>query len=173
MGSNKRTRSPIERWEANILRPKGPAGCWIWSTDANRMDFKVDGVTWRAARWGYQHLMGSIPQEKVCLRICDTERCVNPAHHRPMERGRPAALPGPRNVTPTAKRPLQQRRTVPVARTTGYCRRLLARNRRALAASAISPGASPTHRHHKGSRSGRKGPPRGHAVRWTPGWAVF
>ena len=70
------------------MRPKGPAGCWIWSTDANRMDFKVDGVTWRAARWGYQHLMGSIPQEKVCLRICDTERCVNPAHHRPMERGR-------------------------------------------------------------------------------------
>jgi hypothetical protein len=82
-----------ERWMAKVDAPH-PASCWWWtgSTDGRgygmfHVGRRTAGVTThivRAHRWGYEHLVGPIPENHELDHLCRNPPCVNPAHLEPV-----------------------------------------------------------------------------------------
>lgn len=59
--------------------------CWIWTSVTtsgkwNYGHFCLNGQMRRAHRVAYEWLRGPIPKNSVLDHLCDTPRCVNPAH---------------------------------------------------------------------------------------------
>jgi len=64
---------------------KSGPGCWEWTGLKHPTGYGLytrDGVTYRAHRWAYEHVNGSIPEGGVIMHTCDRPSCVNPDHLR-------------------------------------------------------------------------------------------
>lgn len=74
---------PAERYEAKVDRSAGPHACHYWtackSTDGYG-HFKAEGRTLQAHRFGYELLVGSIPDSLQVRHTCDNPPCQNPLH---------------------------------------------------------------------------------------------
>lgn len=73
----------IERYQAKVDR-QGPDDCWLWTgkigADHGYGCFWDGSKEVRAHRWGYQELVGPIPDGKVVRHTCDVKPCQNPSH---------------------------------------------------------------------------------------------
>jgi len=66
-----------------------PNGCWIWN-GASKGGYGIVqpwAGTRHAHRFMYQELVGPIPENHEVYRLCDTQLCVNPEHHRAAPKG--------------------------------------------------------------------------------------
>lgn len=64
------------------------SGCWEWlmSLDPDGYgQIKVNGKVYRAHRWAYMQLVGSIPEGNQLDHRCRVRHCVNPAHLDPVD----------------------------------------------------------------------------------------
>lgn len=64
---------------ANVSKPQGESGCWFYALVRYRIDGKKSVEPHRAA---YMMAHGEIPAGQVVRHLCDSRRCVNPAHLR-------------------------------------------------------------------------------------------
>lgn len=83
-------RLPVEEAFWRHVAVAGEAECWLWTGPVDRGygAFHHDGRKMRAHRWGYEHLVGPIPEglvlDHVKARGCSSTLCVNPAHLEPV-----------------------------------------------------------------------------------------
>ena len=93
--------SAMERWELKVDKS---GDCWIWTgclvNDNGYGAFRVAGRNYGAHRWGYEQLVGPVPDGMELDHICHTRdllrclesgaclhrRCVNPDHLEPVTR---------------------------------------------------------------------------------------
>jgi hypothetical protein len=88
-------------------------GCWEWTAQINRAGYGLLNAapsTWLAHRWGYEHLVGPIPEGLVLDHRCHTDdplcppgpclhrRCVNPGHLEPVTQSENARRVATRKV---------------------------------------------------------------------------
>jgi len=78
-------------WVTNIC-PDEETGCWHWMgyTDKDgygKCCYKVNGgrIDARAHKFGYEKLIGSVPDGLVLDHLCRVRDCVNPWHLEPVE----------------------------------------------------------------------------------------
>jgi hypothetical protein len=81
-GMSRTTRDPLERYWEKVDR-RGPGDCWEWT--AARFDngygaFRLGDKQKKAHRFGYEALVGPIPEGQYVLHRCDNPPCCNPAH---------------------------------------------------------------------------------------------
>jgi len=61
-----------------------PDGCWPWLGPLDKDGYgkfcDESGVNRRATRWGYQHLVGEIPEGLLVCHTCDHSWCHRPEH---------------------------------------------------------------------------------------------
>lgn len=66
------------------VNKNGPGGCWLWTASVTgRMGyggFTYKGRGCSAHRWLWTHMNGKPPKGMYVDHICNTPRCVNPAH---------------------------------------------------------------------------------------------
>jgi hypothetical protein len=77
--------TPLERFHA-AYDVDPTSECWIWrgaKTQGYGM-FQIGQKTYRAHRWGYQQLVGPVPDDLVMDHLCRTPACVNPSHLEPV-----------------------------------------------------------------------------------------
>jgi len=70
------------RFWLKVQIPHGGFGCWEWSGAPDPEGygfFKVRGKMYRAHRYMWLTVHGTLPQESV-LHHCDNPACVNPSH---------------------------------------------------------------------------------------------
>lgn len=61
--------------------------CWEWTGPLNTRGYAmlhVGGQSYRAARFVYEHVVGSIPEGLELDHLCRTRCCVNPEHLEPV-----------------------------------------------------------------------------------------
>ena len=61
--------------------------CWLWTGAVSHFGhghFHADGRVWKAHRWAYTKLVGSIPEGVVLDHLCRNPPCVNPGHLEPV-----------------------------------------------------------------------------------------
>lgn len=78
-----RDLSVAERYDSLVDRTSTPDGCHLWQGTPAENGYgrlKFGGKTTYAHRWGYEHLVGPIPEGQVVRHICDVKLCQNPAH---------------------------------------------------------------------------------------------
>jgi len=77
-------KSPLERFQANVLLGNRESDCWQWIGKKDRKgygNFSFNGVDYRAHRFSYAHFVGEIPADKPqVLHKCDNPSCANPQH---------------------------------------------------------------------------------------------
>ena len=78
--------APAIRYHAKVDR-RGPDECWLWTGSRRGRKqygqygcFSVNGKLVGAHRFGYELLIGPIPDGIYVLHRCDTPLCQNPAH---------------------------------------------------------------------------------------------
>lgn len=75
--------------------------CWLWTGSDNGLGYGqfylTGGKKTYAHRYGYQLLVGDVPAGTELDHLCETPRCVNPAHLEPVTH-RTNMLRGSRNV---------------------------------------------------------------------------
>lgn len=85
-----RHRFPEDRFLDLVELPEEPrSGCWVWlgcRDLAGRGRFSFQGKGVAAHRWAYEHWIGPVPEGLDVVRVCGTERCVNPRHLQPATR---------------------------------------------------------------------------------------
>lgn len=63
-------------------------GCWIWTgscTSSGYGQFPIGAKKkYKAHRWGYELLVGPIPEGLVLDHLCRNIKCVNPEHLEPV-----------------------------------------------------------------------------------------
>lgn len=76
------------RWWSKVTKT---GTCWLWTGHCNRDgygEFKVGDKGWLAHRYGYEMLVGPIPEalhlDHVHARGCRHRNCVNPDHLEPV-----------------------------------------------------------------------------------------
>ena len=77
--------TPAQRFWAKV--DKIPGGCWVWAgaiSSCGYGNFLHDGKTWRAHRWSYAAIVGSVPDGLVLDHLCRNRACVNPDHLEPV-----------------------------------------------------------------------------------------
>lgn len=78
--------TPEQRFWANADQADG---CWLWLGEVNDSGY---GVIWlgkrrtRAHRFGYELIVGPVPDGLDLDHLCRVRRCVNPAHLEPVTR---------------------------------------------------------------------------------------
>lgn len=87
------TRSELQRFTAKIAYD-GLTGCWKWTGallkgarpgQGGYGIFDAGGRTRTAHKVSYEHFVGSVPEGLMLDHfVCETRRCVNPAHMRPV-----------------------------------------------------------------------------------------
>lgn len=64
------------------------AGCWLWNRKVRTDGYGVKSLgkyeEVRAHRWVYEQRIGAIPDGLELDHLCNTPRCVNPAHLEPV-----------------------------------------------------------------------------------------
>jgi hypothetical protein len=73
---------PFERYRSKIA-VGGPDECWPWTAgcfDSGYGAFRLGQKQLRAHRFGYEALVGPIPDGLCVLHTCDNPPCQNPAH---------------------------------------------------------------------------------------------
>jgi HNH endonuclease len=91
MSSRKRFPMPrdlADRWWLRVNRD-APGGCWEWigAKWARGYGIFIQPGTQKhlaAHRWGYEHLVGPIPEGLELDHLCRNRSCVNPAHLEPV-----------------------------------------------------------------------------------------
>lgn len=85
-----RMPTALERFHAKYeIRPGPlPTPCWVWTAAKSRrgyarLQIRV-GFCADAYRWGYEQLVGPIPQGAHMDHLCRNTSCVNPAHLEPV-----------------------------------------------------------------------------------------
>lgn len=91
--------APLDRFTAKVDKT---GDCWLWMGPLDRYGygkFSVGSLTVIAHRWGYQQLVGPIPEGLTLDHLCHTRnlqlcisaggdcqhrRCVNPSHLEPV-----------------------------------------------------------------------------------------
>lgn len=77
----------MERYLAKVDSTTTPDGCWLWTGGTFRgsgygrfslSDARRSSV--RSHRWGYEHLVGPIPDGMVVRHTCDVPLCHRPDH---------------------------------------------------------------------------------------------
>lgn len=87
-----------DRQLANFMKKVAFAddGCWLWTgaiaKDRNGYGLFHAGKTRRAHRIAYEHFIGEIPADMDLHHKCETTRCVNPHHLKPLSRQENVAL---------------------------------------------------------------------------------
>lgn len=91
----RRPASTLDRWLAKVDK-EGPipeyaphlGPCWLWTAAIYKAtgygQFNADGKPGSAHRWGYQALVGPIPEGLQLDHLCRVRACVNPAHLEPV-----------------------------------------------------------------------------------------
>lgn len=80
-----RRMSPSDRWHANAIHSK--TGCWIWRGRPDKNGYghlKINGRGVKAHRYGYELLVGPIPDGMQLDHLCRNRLCVNPTHLEPV-----------------------------------------------------------------------------------------
>jgi hypothetical protein len=83
---NNRGIPAAERFRASY-RVEEETGCWLWQRSLigdGYGTFWADGTTHMAHRWGYELLVGPIPDGLHIDHLCRTRNCVNPGHLEPV-----------------------------------------------------------------------------------------
>ena len=79
-------RSPLYRFLQKIWIDD--AGCWLWTASMDRHKYgqfrERPGRMVLAHRWGYEHLVGPIPNGLCLDHLCRITWCVNPEHLEPV-----------------------------------------------------------------------------------------
>jgi hypothetical protein len=81
-------RNLADRWWLRVDKT-GPDGCWQWigaKWARGYGIFTLPGTQQRIAahRWGYEHLVGPIPDGLELDHLCRNRQCVNPEHLEPV-----------------------------------------------------------------------------------------
>lgn len=79
-----RSLTPEQRWWANI---EVVGRCWIWQGRPNGNSYgvlRVKGKTTAAHRFGYELLVGTIPDNLELDHLCRNRLCVRPEHLEPV-----------------------------------------------------------------------------------------
>jgi hypothetical protein len=77
----RRGLSPVDRFMSKVMPV--PTGCWLWTGGVSKWGygkFKVEGRTLAAHRWGYEALVGPVPEGLQIDHRCRVRSCVNPSH---------------------------------------------------------------------------------------------
>jgi hypothetical protein len=76
--------TPMERFMRHVIIDPD-TGCELWTASTDRKGYAMFGPSRRAARWRWQQERGPIPTGLVLDHfVCDTPRCVNLDHVRPV-----------------------------------------------------------------------------------------
>jgi hypothetical protein len=73
----------MERYLSRIDRSGGPDACWPWTWGCTNKGYgalRVNGRSTYAHRFGYEQLVGPIPDGLFVRHTCDNPPCQNPAH---------------------------------------------------------------------------------------------
>ncbi len=84
--SGKVTIHPLVRFLRSVDL-SNPSGCWLWHgafAPNGYGQFSVRCKLWRAHRFAYEFLIGSIPLELEIDHLCKVRACVNPRHLEPV-----------------------------------------------------------------------------------------
>jgi hypothetical protein len=79
------TRDDATRWLSHSQ--PDDAGCWIWQRALDRSGyggFRAGDRIYRAHRYGYELMVGPIPEGLQIDHLCRVRACVNPAHLEPV-----------------------------------------------------------------------------------------
>jgi hypothetical protein len=84
--SGKVRMSDIDRWWTSVEKTDT---CWLWTgylADQGYGRFSPSGGAkyTTAHRWGYEALVGPVPDGLVVDHLCRVRHCVNPAHLEPV-----------------------------------------------------------------------------------------
>lgn len=82
------TNDPEKRFWARL--DKQANGCWLWTHTLDEDGYGVLCVKKkprRAHRFGYELLIGPIPEGMTIDHLCRVRSCVNPAHMEPVTNG--------------------------------------------------------------------------------------
>lgn len=82
------TQADRARFNAKVLFPADPNGCWIWqgakhSKTRGYGKFKLGGRAVNAHKAAYLLFVGPVAEGLVLGHQCNNEHCVNPAHLHP------------------------------------------------------------------------------------------
>lgn len=61
----------------------GPESCWPWTHSTDKDGYgiqKIQGRSWRVARWVLAQAVGGLRSDEVTRHTCDNPICCNPAH---------------------------------------------------------------------------------------------
>lgn len=81
-----RNISALERWNGKF-RVDADTGCWVWTAKIVRSGY---GSFWNgvsqvgAHRFGYESLVGPVPEGLELDHLCRVRACVNPSHLEPV-----------------------------------------------------------------------------------------
>jgi hypothetical protein len=82
-GARTKFASPLDRWMSYVLCDV-TTHCWVWQ---NYLDYKgygrftiIPGRMQVAHRWGYERLVGPVPEGLQIDHLCRNRACVNPDH---------------------------------------------------------------------------------------------
>jgi hypothetical protein len=74
---------PMIRYQSKI-DVRGPDDCWLWTDHLSNQGYGQLGIppgrTVNAHRWGYEQLIGPIPNGLKVRHTCDVRACHNPNH---------------------------------------------------------------------------------------------
>jgi hypothetical protein len=75
----------LDRWWSNV-DDQGADGCWLWTGQTDRRGYGRfrTAASNLAHRFGYEALVGPIPDGLVIDHLCRVTRCVNPHHLEPV-----------------------------------------------------------------------------------------
>jgi hypothetical protein len=74
----------LKRWESKVRRTRT---CWLWTDVPDAYGYGkiiVKGKWYRAARLGYEHFVGPIPEGLELDHTCRVRLCVRPSHLEPV-----------------------------------------------------------------------------------------
>lgn len=77
----------LERFRSSYVEDP-ESGCWLWRRtvlpETGYARFSVGGRGYRAHKWGYEQLVGSVPEDLVLDHLCRVRHCVRPSHLEPV-----------------------------------------------------------------------------------------